>query len=85
MNILTPQEIIDIFINTQLEEDYDLFQDDLVKLGNAIANKAAEKATEKVAQDHALIIRRERAECVKFVRSLNHLVGDALQNKRGEM
>ena len=29
--------------------------------------------------------RRERAECIKFVRSLNHLVADALAEKRGLM
>ena len=29
--------------------------------------------------------RKERAECIKFVRSLNHLVADALALKRGAM
>lgn len=29
--------------------------------------------------------RKERAECIKFVRSLNHLVADALAEKRGPM
>jgi hypothetical protein len=29
--------------------------------------------------------RKERAECIKFVRSLNHLVADALLDKRGKM
>lgn len=29
--------------------------------------------------------RKERHECIKFVRSLNHLVADALQAKRGKM
>lgn len=80
-NILTSQEIVDIFINTKLEGDYNLLQDDLVKLGNAIALKA----TQKVAREHAEVARAERAECVKFVKSLNHLVADALQEKRGAM
>jgi hypothetical protein len=79
--ILTPQEIVDTFINIKLEGDYNLLQDDLVKLGNAIADKAAAKVT----KEHAQVAREERAECVKFVRSLNHLVADALQGKRGAM
>ena len=29
--------------------------------------------------------RKERVECIKFVRSLNHLVADALALKRGAM
>lgn len=81
MNILTPQEIVDCFINTKLEGDYNLLQDDLVKLGNAIAKKA----TDKAANERAEAVRKEREECVKFVRSLNHLVADALQGKRGGM
>ena len=37
---------------------------------------------EKIALDAA---RKERAECIKFVKSLNHLVAEALQEKRGAM
>ena len=85
MNILTPQEIVDCFIQTKLEGDYNLLQDDLVKLGNAIAAKASEKAVAKIIDDHAQPARRERAECIKFVRSPNHLVAEALQDKRGSM
>ena len=36
----------------------------------------------KIALDAA---RSERAECIKFVKSLNHLVADALALKRGAM
>lgn len=72
--ILTQQQIVDVFINTKLEGDYDLLQDDLVKLANALIEKAAPE-----------LIKQERAECVKFVRTLNHLVGDALQGKRGSL
>ena len=81
MNALTPQEIVDAFINTKLDGDYNLLQDDLVKLGNAIAKKA----TEKAANERIAAVRKEREECIKFVRSLNHLVADALQGKRGGM
>ena len=36
----------------------------------------------KIAEDAAL---RERKECIKFVKSLNHHVASALQEKRGLM
>ena len=42
----------------------------------------ADKLEEKILLAAA---RRERAECIKFVRSLNHLVADALAEKRGLM
>lgn len=37
---------------------------------------------EKIALDAA---RKERAECIKFVKSLNHFVAEALAVKRGAM
>jgi hypothetical protein len=43
---------------------------DVLEFGRAIALFAA---------------RKERTECVKFVRSLNHLVAGALQEKRGDI
>jgi hypothetical protein len=72
--ILTPQEISEVFVNTPLEENYNFLQDDLVKLANAIIDKAAPK-----------IARAERTECIQFVRSLNHLVADRLEQKRGKL
>jgi hypothetical protein len=72
--ILTPQEIIDTFVNTHLEGNYDFLQEDLVKLANAFIEKARPK-----------IARHERIECVQFVRSLNYLVGDKLEQKRGKL
>ena len=72
--ILSPQEISEVFINTPLEENYNFLQDDLVKLANAIIEKAKTK-----------IAREERSECIEFVRSLNHLVAYKLEQKRGKM
>lgn len=72
--ILSPQEINEVFVNTHLEENYNFLQDDLVKLANAFIEKA------KVN-----IAREERAECIEFVRSLNHLVANALEEKRGKL
>jgi hypothetical protein len=43
---------------------------DVIEFGNKIALAAA---------------RKERAECIKFVKSLNHLVARSLSDKRGGM
>lgn len=72
--ILTPEEITEAFVNTPLEENYNFLQDDLVKLANAIIDKAQPK-----------IARDERIQCIQFVRSLNHLVADRLEQKRGKL
>ena len=61
-------------INTPLEGDYNLLRDDLVKLANALVAAAQPK-----------IAKQERAECIEFVRSLNSLVADKLEEKRGKM
>ena len=41
--VLTPQEISEVFINTPLEEDCNFLQDDLVKLANAFIAAAKPK------------------------------------------
>lgn len=72
--ILKPQEVNEVFVNTPLEEEYAFLQSDLAKLANAFIEKAAPK-----------IIQAERNECIKFVKSLNTLVGEKLEEKRGKM
>ena len=72
--MLTKEEITITFINTHLEENYNFLEDDLVKLANAFVNAATQK-----------IARQERAECLKFVRSLNTEVAKALDEKRGKL
>lgn len=72
--MLTKNEIKDIFINAMLEGDYNFLEDDLIKLANAFVDASAPK-----------IIKAERDECVKFTKSLNHLVGEALQVKRDSL
>jgi len=69
--MLTKQEVTETFMNTPLEEDYNFLEEDLVKLANAFVAAATPK-----------IAKAERTECVDFVRSLNHLVADKLQEKR---
>ena len=70
--ILTPQEINEVFINANLEEDYNFLQEDLVKLANAIIKAAAPR-----------IAKEERILCVDVARSLNSLVADKMAEIRG--
>ena len=69
---LTPAEIRKVFHETYLTQNYDFLIEDLEKLANAFVAASVNK-----------IARAERAECVKFVKSLNSLVGQALEDKRG--
>jgi hypothetical protein len=71
---LTPEQVSKAFRQIYLVENYNFFEDDLVTLANGFARAAA--------QD---IIKAERAECVKFVKSLNPLVGEALEAKRNAL
>lgn len=70
--ILTPQEINEVFINTPLEEDYNFLQDDLVRLANAFIKAAKPK-----------IELEERILCVDVARSVNHLVAAKIAEVRG--
>jgi hypothetical protein len=71
---LTKEQVGDAFRTIMLEENYNFLEDDLVKLANAFVTAAA-----------PAIIKAERAECVKFTKSLNELVGKALENKRNAL
>ena len=71
---LTAEKVGETFRNVNLEENYNFLEDDLIKLANAFATAAA-----------PAIIKAERAECVKFTKSLNLLVGQALEGKRNAL
>lgn len=71
--VLTPQEIMEVFINTPMESDYNFLQDDLVKLAQAFIKAASGK-----------IVKAELDECVKVARSLNHFVGDKILEIRSK-
>lgn len=72
--MLTKEEITQVFMNTPLEENYNFLQEDLIKLANAFVTRA-----------EPAIARKERAECLKFVRSLNTHVAKALDDYRGKL
>lgn len=71
---LTSEEVRKIFHETYLRDNYNFDLDDLEKLANAFVAGAVNK-----------IARAERAECIKFVNSLNTTVGKALEEKRGHL
>ena len=72
MSYLTDQEIIDTFVNANLKENYQFDRNDLILLANRFIDAARPK-----------IVREERAECIKVVRSLNTLVADKLAEIKG--
>ena len=72
MSYLTEQEIIDTFVNANLKENYQFDRDDLIKLANRFVEVARPK-----------IVREEKSECIKVVRSLNTLVADKLAEIKG--
>jgi hypothetical protein len=72
--MLSKKEVVDTFVNTPLEEDYNFLEEDLIKIANAFVAVATPK-----------IAKSEREECIEFVRSLNHLVADKLKEKRGNL
>ena len=74
MTMLTKDEIKDTFINCPLEGEYNFLEEDLLLLATAFIDAVAPK-----------IIKAERDECVKFTKSLNHYVGEALQSKRDSL
>jgi hypothetical protein len=71
---MTKDEIVNIFLHTNIEGYYNFLEDDLVKLANAFVDAAAPK-----------IALAERTECIMFVESLNRLVAEALIEKRGKI
>ena len=63
-------EIKQIFINTNLMENYNFLEEDLITLAKAFM---------------AAGIKKEREACIDFVRSMNSFVADKLQEKREHM
>lgn len=63
------KRINEIFHNLNLEGNYTLLEDDLIKLAQAYAEEGA---------------RQERAGCLEVVTSLNRVVGEKLAEVRGK-
>lgn len=74
---LTSDEIRDTFLRTiavHLEENHNFTEEDLDKIASGFIMAASNK-----------IAKVERDMCVKFVKSLNRYVGEALEEKRGNL
>jgi len=82
MTYLTPEEVAKAFRGCYLEENYNFLAEDLEKIAQVMIAAAAPKIEAEARLSEQKL---ERAKCVTFVRSLNHLVADALTEFKGEV
>jgi hypothetical protein len=66
---MTPERINKIFHSLNLEGNYTLLEDDLIKLAQAYAEEGA---------------KQERTGCLEVVTQLNRVVGEKLAEVRGK-
>lgn len=71
MKILSPEEIKEAFIHSNLEENYNFLMEDLDKLAHSFIAKAKDK-----------LVAAERAACIDVARSYNTLVADKIKEIR---
>ena len=71
--MLNKEQIKTAFMNIQLEENYNFLEEDLVMLANAFVEAAK-----------PMIIRSERAQCVKIARAINVLVAEKILEERAK-
>jgi hypothetical protein len=70
---LSKEQVVDTFVNTPLEGDYNFIQEDLIKLANAFVAAAAPE-----------IAKKERELCLDVARSVNHLVAERMAQIRNQ-
>lgn len=71
--MLTKEEVMEVFVNLHLEENYNFLSEDLIKLGNAFVEKARPK-----------LIENERIACIDVARAYNTLVADKIEEIRNK-
>jgi hypothetical protein len=71
--ILTKEQVIEAFMNIQLEENYNFLEEDLVMLANAFVKKAKPE-----------IVKEELDACVEVARAYNTLVADKILEVRSQ-
>ena len=74
---LNQEEIVQTFLSkiaVHLDENHEFSPEDLEKIATGFIMEAMPK-----------IVRAERQMCIKFVRSLNSLVADKLEETRGPL
>jgi hypothetical protein len=72
--MLTKEQVVEAFMNIQLEENYNFLEEDLVMLADAFVKKAAPQ-----------IIKRERDMCVEVAYMYNTLVADKIIEVRSKV
>lgn len=78
---ITKEEVFQAFFAANLEGEYNFLEDDLMKLSNVFAGLRDSELDERVYR----ATQNERARCIAFVRSLNPVVAQALEDKKGPL
>ena len=71
MNMLSREQIKEVFVNTYLEENYNFLEEDLITLANAFV-KAAKP----------LIEQEERSKCIDIANMYDDFVGTKIMERR---
>ena len=74
-------DVFQAFFAAGLEGDYNFLEDVLMKLASVFAELRDNELNERIYK----ATQNERARCVDFVRSLNPLVAQALEDKKGPL
>lgn len=74
-------DIFQAFFAAGLEGDYNFLEDDLLKLAKAFAGLRDNELNDRVYK----ATQNERNRCIEFVRSLNPVVAQALEDKKGPL
>ena len=75
------EDVFQAFFAAGLEGDYNFLEDDLLKLAKVFAELRDNELNERVYK----ATQNERNRCIDFVRSLNPLVAQALEDKKGPL
>ena len=78
---LKKDNIFQAFFAAGLEGDYNFLEDDLLKLAKAFAGLRDNELNDRVYK----ATQNERNRCIEFVRSLNPVVAQALEDKKGPL
>lgn len=70
---LTKEQVVEAFMNIQLEENYNFLEEDLFMLADVFVKKATPE-----------IVKEERDACVEVARAYNTLVADKIIEVRGD-
>jgi hypothetical protein len=78
---LKKDDVFQAFFAAGLEGDYNFLEDDLLKLAKVFAGLRDNELNDRVYK----ATQNERNRCIEFVRSLNPVVAQALEDKKGPL